>query len=88
MRWRPWRLIWEGRAMQIWVAEATSELDGFAAAKLDRDSPVGELYMLAVHPVTQHQGVGTALTETATDWLRVENPRSAGVERAPEHPRT
>ena len=45
--------------MRIWVAEAQAEArpTGFVAAKLNADSLIGEVYMLAVDPETQNQGV-------------------------------
>jgi GNAT superfamily N-acetyltransferase len=69
-------------AMQIWVAEAQAEAEptGFVAAKLNADSLIGEIYMLAVDPKIQDQGVGTALTETATDWLRTSGMRVAMID--------
>jgi GNAT superfamily N-acetyltransferase len=71
-------------AMQIWVAEAHGQLHdgptGFVAAKLNADSLIGEVYMLAVDPETQDQGVGTALTETATAWLRTSGMRVAMID--------
>jgi GNAT superfamily N-acetyltransferase len=68
------------RATQVWVAEAASGPAGFVAAKLDSDSLVGEIYMLAVDPPAQGQCIGTALTEVATDWLRMSGMRVAMVD--------
>jgi GNAT superfamily N-acetyltransferase len=42
----------------------------FVAATLHRERLIGEISMLAVDPGHQGSGVGTALTELATDWLR------------------
>lgn len=67
-------------AMQLWVAEAATALAGFVAAKLDNDSLVGEIYMLAVDPAAQDQGIGTALSEMATDWLRGSGMRVAMID--------
>ena len=69
-------------SMRIWVAEAQSDAGptGFVAAKLNADSLIGEVYMLAVDPETQDQGLGTALTETATDWLRTSGMRVAMID--------
>lgn len=53
------------------VCDRTRGVVGFAAAKLvDPDRLLGEVCMLAVDPVAQLQGLGTALTEEATAWLR------------------
>ena len=64
-------------AMQIWVAETWVEAGptGFVAAMLNTDTLIGEVYMLAVDPESQDQGVGSALTETATDGLRTSGMR-------------
>ncbi len=67
-------------AMRCLVAEAGPGPVGFVAAKLDHDRLVGEIYMLAVDPVVQGQGIGTALTEMATDWLRTSGMRVAMID--------
>lgn len=67
-------------AMHLWVAEAAPGPAGFVAARLDTDSLVGEIYMLAVDPIAQDQGVGTALTEIATGWLRTSGMRVAMID--------
>ncbi len=64
------RAVLADPAMEVWVAESAAVPTGFVAAKLDPDSSIGEVYMLAVDPETQDQGVGSALTELATNWLR------------------
>ncbi|MGI8902191.1 MAG: GNAT family N-acetyltransferase [Solirubrobacteraceae bacterium] len=65
---------------RVWVANVDGEPVGFVAARLERDSGVGEIYMIAVDPGAQGQGVGTALTGVATDWLRRSGMRVAMVE--------
>ena len=57
-------------AMHVWVAGNGPEPVGFAAATLHRDRLIGEIYMLAVNPAHQRQGVGAALTGAAAGWLR------------------
>lgn len=57
-------------AMHIWVAEVDGSAVGFVAARLTGDRKIGEIFMLAVDPEHQGVGVGAALTDTATDWLR------------------
>jgi GNAT superfamily N-acetyltransferase len=57
-------------AAQVWVAEAERGVVGFVAARLDPERQMGEVWMLAVDPDAQGRGIGTALTEVATGWLR------------------
>jgi GNAT superfamily N-acetyltransferase len=66
-------------AMRVWVAAAQERVLAFVAATLDSDRLVGEIWMLAVDPDDQSHGVGTALTEFATDWLRESGMRVATV---------
>ena len=55
--------------VHAWVAE-TTEVIGFVAATANHQRLLGEIVMLAVDPGCQDRGVGTALTELATGWLR------------------
>lgn len=43
---------------------------GFIAVKLDTDASMGEIYMVAVDPDFQSQGIGTALVEFALAWMK------------------
>ena len=63
-----------------WVAEDNRRVLGFVAAAIDRDRGLGEISMLAVDPGDQRRGVGSALTEVATEWLRGAGARVAMVE--------
>lgn len=66
---------------QVWVAEQPDETAiGFVAARLDHDTGVGEISMIAVDPSAQSQGLATALTGRATDWLQRFGMRVAMVE--------
>ena len=56
--------------MNVWVAEVNGEVVGFVAAVLKVDSGMGELRMLAVDPESQNHGLGTQLTDVATNWIR------------------
>lgn len=56
--------------MTVWVAEVAGRAVGFAAARLDADHDMGEIYMVAVDPDHQSRGLGLALTDAATDWIR------------------
>ena len=57
-------------AYQVWVADAGEEVAGFTALHFPEDEPHGEIYMLAVHPQHQRQGIGADLTRFAVDQIR------------------
>jgi len=68
------------QATRVWVADAGGVAAGFAAAMLHTERQIGEITMLAVAPRQQHRGIGTALTEAATSWLRESGMVVAMVE--------
>jgi putative acetyltransferase len=83
--WRPWQ---EGQVretlardgMRTWVAEADGSIAGFASAHVvDPERRIGELAILAVEPESQRQGLGLALTDIATEWLRSAGMRVAFI---------
>jgi len=57
-------------ANRVWVAEEGEAVVGFAAAAIRPEDGIGEVLMLAVDPRSQNRGLGTNLTEVATDWIR------------------
>jgi ribosomal protein S18 acetylase RimI-like enzyme len=66
---------------RVWVAEdANGSPVGFVAAKLHHEQEMGEVYMIAVDPSAQNRGIGAALAEIATDWLRESGMRTAMIE--------
>lgn len=68
-------------AHRVWVAEHLEGTPaGFVVARIDRDGGVGEIYMIAVDPDAQGQGVGAALTQVATDWLQQSGMQVAMIE--------
>jgi GNAT superfamily N-acetyltransferase len=69
------------RAIQVWVGEnANGNLVGFAAAKVvDLDRRLGEVVMVAVDPGGSGRGLGTVLTQHATDWLRAQGMQTAMI---------
>nr|WP_237743669.1 GNAT family N-acetyltransferase [Pleurocapsa sp. PCC 7319] len=54
----------------VWVAIDIGSTVGFVAVKLDSESSMGEIYMVAVDPDFQGQGIGSALIEFALDWMK------------------
>ncbi len=43
---------------------------GFVAGEPHREQHPGEVYMLAVDPADQNEGIGAQLTAHACDWIR------------------
>lgn len=64
----------------VWVAIDAGTVAGFVAVKLDLESSMGEIYMVAVDPDFQGRGIGTALTEFALDWMKNAGMSVAMVE--------
>lgn len=55
---------------QVWVASDAGAPVGFVAVKLHAQDGIGEVYMIAVDPAAQRRGIGSALMDVATDWMR------------------
>ena len=55
---------------KVWVTEQEGRPVGFVAVRIDADAQTGEISMLAVDPLVQRQGIGTALTSFAVQRLR------------------
>ncbi|MEM9265817.1 MAG: GNAT family N-acetyltransferase [Cyanobacteria bacterium P01_F01_bin.13] len=66
--------------INVWVAIDAKITVGFVAVKLDAESSMGEIYMVAVDPDFQGRGIGTALTEFALAWMKEAGMSIAMVE--------
>ena len=64
----------------VWVAMESDTTAGFVAVKLCPDDCMGEIYMVAVDPAFQGQGIGQALTAFALDWMKQAGMAIAMVE--------
>lgn len=53
----------------VYVAEADGEVAGFVVYTLDGEEKTGEIYLLAVDPDYQNQGIGTALNNLALEKM-------------------
>ena len=65
--------------MNVWVAELEGTVVAFMAVTLHTGDAMGELFMLAVDPAAQGHGLGTRLTDFATDWMRDAGMRVAMI---------
>lgn len=66
--------------INVWVAIEAGIVAGFVAVKLDVESSMGEIYMVAVEPDFQNRGIGTALTEFALARMKDARMSVAMVE--------
>ncbi len=66
--------------IKVWVAIEFDSTVGFVAVKLHSESSMGEIYMIAVDPDYQRQGIGAALIEFALDWMKAAGMSVAMVE--------
>ncbi|MBE9215152.1 GNAT family N-acetyltransferase [Plectonema cf. radiosum LEGE 06105] len=64
----------------VWVAIDTGSTVGFVAVKLHSDDSMGEIYMVAVDPDFQGQGIGSVLIKFALDWMKDAGMSIAMVE--------
>ncbi len=70
----------DGEKTIVWVAELEGVVAGFLAYGLDRESRVGEVQLLAVHPDYQNLGIGTELSRFALDRMKESGMTLAKVE--------
>ena len=66
--------------INVWVALDTGSTVGFVAVKLDSESSMGEIYMVAVDPDHQGRGVGSTLIKFALAWMKDAGMSIAMVE--------
>jgi GNAT superfamily N-acetyltransferase len=64
----------------VWAAIHTGCPVGFVAVKLHSEDNMGEIYMVAVDPDMQGQGIGGALVEFALNWMKESGMAIAMVE--------
>lgn len=67
-------------AKRAWVTGSDGQITGFVvAATADAERRIGEIVMLAVDPAWHRGGLGRALTEYASAWLRDRGMRVAMI---------
>ena len=64
----------------MWVAMTDGALSGFLGLRAHEEDSMGEIYIIAVDPVHQQFGIGTALMSFAFDWMRKRGLAMAMVE--------
>lgn len=64
----------------VWVAIDAGSTVGFVAVKLDLETSMGEIYMVAVDPDFQGHGIGSALIKFALGWMKDAGMSVAMVE--------
>jgi ribosomal protein S18 acetylase RimI-like enzyme len=70
----------EEKDVTVWVAEVEGKAVGYVAYKLHVDDRVGEVWLLAVHPQYQNQGIGTGLNTHALEKMSDAGMTLAKVE--------
>jgi ribosomal protein S18 acetylase RimI-like enzyme len=66
--------------IRVWVAIEAAVPVGFVAVKLQPETRMGEIYMIAVDPDFQRRGIGTALMQFALAWMKEAGMSVAMVE--------
>jgi ribosomal protein S18 acetylase RimI-like enzyme len=66
--------------MDVWVSHIEGRIAGFVAMALHTERSIGEVFMLAVDPAVQNDGIGTQLTRFALDRIRAAGMTVAMVE--------
>ena len=66
--------------VSVWVAVERGQVIGFDALTLHEKDLIGEVYMIAVDPDHQRQGVATALIEHSLIWFRAAGMTTAMIQ--------
>jgi ribosomal protein S18 acetylase RimI-like enzyme len=72
--------VWVAKVFDRSESKDASSVVGFVAVKLHSKDSMGEIYMVAVDPDFQGQGIGTILTKFALDWMKKAGMSIAMVE--------
>lgn len=72
--------VWVAKVFDRPESKDAGSVAGFVAVKLHSEDSMGEIYMVAVDPDFQGQGIGTALTKFALDWMKKAGMSIAMVE--------
>lgn len=64
----------------IWLAFQANELAGFIGIRIHAENQMGEIYIVAVSPDRQRQGIGRKLMELAEQRIRASGMKMVMVE--------
>lgn len=64
----------------VWLAITGNNLAGFLGLRAHEEDSMGEIYIIAVDPDFQRQGVGAGLMDFALKWMRQKDLKMAMVE--------
>jgi GNAT superfamily N-acetyltransferase len=73
-------LVCTAEDTDVWVTMDAGLVTGFVAAKLNAETRMGEICMIAVDPDVQGRGIGSALIKFALDWMKEAGMSIAMVE--------
>jgi len=57
---------------KVWVSLRETQVTGFIALKINKEEGLGEVYMIAVDPDYQRQGVSKALMDFGLEYIKKE----------------
>lgn len=64
----------------MWIARTDAAVSGFLGLRVHAEDSMGEVYIIAVDPQFQKQGVGRALLDFSFHWMRKRDLTMAFVE--------
>ena len=65
---------------EMWVAKCDGRLAGYVGLRVHPEDSMGEIYIIAVDPAFQRQGIANALMAFAFEWMRNKDLKMAFVE--------
>ena len=66
--------------VSVWVADQDGDVVGFDALVLHRKDLIGEVYMIAVDPDYQRQGIAAALISHSLAWFKQSGMTTAMIQ--------
>lgn len=70
----------EDRETDIWIAQVNGRSAGYIGLRVHPEDSMGEIYIIAVDPYFQRQGIGRHLLNHAFEWMRKKDLNMAFVE--------